>query len=226
MIRLREEPPRIGATLIPGDPDGRCEVDALRIGGIYSPGFCVIGSGAEIIYMWDKRKAYGYGGAWLVFTGDDLPAFDVTWKFFTERQKAAWDAWFKPLRRPPAKPQAPGGTFTPLAPQPPAHGVYNPILADQGIDKIVLGKVGPLTQPSIGLWTRKVTFIKWQPPVPLIGKPDAAVPDVAQKTIPAKTKEELELEAAQETYKRKAAFVANGYHGKGVGKATPPSATP
>ena len=79
---------------LPNDPDGRCEADVLIVGGDATPGFVVV-SKAGIPFTWDKRKGYGYAGAWLVFTGTDLSEFDTVFTIWRDDQKQAWDVWDK-----------------------------------------------------------------------------------------------------------------------------------
>lgn len=225
MIRLREDAPKIMGELIDNDSDRRCSGDVLRVGGENSPGICKI-SKAATIYTWDKRKAYGYAGAWLIFTGDDLSEFDVEWTFWTDRHARAWDDWKKKFLKPPSKVSNTGGlsaqvgaegqgaVFTfPTRPQPPALGVYNPILAELGINKIVCTRIGQYEQKSIGKFTKIVSFYHWNPPVLSIGKPSTAIPDAQQNNVPAKTAEEIEIARLQAVNDSKQQFIARGYKG-------------
>ncbi len=94
MIRVRATAPTEFNVPIVGDPDGRCEYDALRIGGDFTPGVCVV-SRAGIPITWDKRKGYGFAGATLIYTGDDLAEFETTFTFWRQDQIDAWKDWAK-----------------------------------------------------------------------------------------------------------------------------------
>jgi hypothetical protein len=72
----------------------RAECDAMRINGIWTPGFCVI-SNAGIPIKWDKRSGYGFSGATCVYTGNDLVEFDAEFTIITQTQMNAWKAFEK-----------------------------------------------------------------------------------------------------------------------------------
>lgn len=92
MIRLRASEVISLISPIIGDADGRCEADAIRVGGDWTPGLCTISKAGQI-FTWDKRKGYGYSGAWLLYTGQDLSEFDITFTVWRQDQMDAFDAF-------------------------------------------------------------------------------------------------------------------------------------
>ena len=222
MIRLRKDAPRIAGELLKNDPDGRCDADVLVIGGLASPGVCVISKAGQTI-TYQKNKPYGMAGASLVYIGDELIEFDVVWTFWTEEQREAWKEWSKlALARPQRPPlisstplstgEAGGTSVQPFKPVK-VTGVYNPILAELGITAIAPTFIGQFIQLSIGKWQKQVSFIQHRPPKPALGRPNTTIPDVIQNSIPAKTAQELELEQALANVKTNQQFIANGYTG-------------
>lgn len=214
MIRLRADLVTSLTSPIVGDPDGRCEADALRVGGDYTPGLCVI-SKAGIPFSWDKRKGYGYSGAWLIFTGQDLSEFDTTFTIWREDQKQAFDVWKKTyLSKQPAQPQL-NSAMLPNVPKPKALGVFNPILAELDIEKIVPRNIGQwrrLTGASNGKWERTISWWQFRPPLPFLGKPKEAIPDAKKKSPTADDAFQLELRAKRKDIEAKAAYLAQGHH--------------
>lgn len=200
MLRLRPDPPLLGLQPIPDDPDGRCELDALRVGGDYTPGIVEIRR-AGIPYTWDKRKGYGYAGAWLVFTGDDLAEFETEFRVWRDDQLVDWRGWArKYLTKPPAQPQQ-NGAFLPNMPRPKALGVYHPLLAELGITQIVPRKIGqwmPGKGASRGKYTKIIEWIQFRPPVPLLGRPNGAIPDAKAKGPTASDAVELQIRSVQQ----------------------------
>ena len=183
--------------LIPGDRDQRCEADALRTGGEYSPGLAVVRK-AGIPVTWDKRKGYGYAGAWLIYTGDDLSEFDVEFTFYTQTQIAEWKTWAKKYLTK-ASQAASSAAFLPSPVQPKAIGVYHPILAEVLIDKIVWKNIGQFEQVSHGRWVKVVDFIQFKPPKPLLGKPNAATPAAAAVVPTAQDAAQAEIQQKLKT---------------------------
>jgi hypothetical protein len=209
MLRRRLDPVSEFDAPIPNDFDGRVEADAIRITGTWSPGLCEI-SKAGVIFTWDKRKGYGLGGAWLIFTGDDLSEFDITWRFWRQDQIDAWKAFQKTnFSKPPVQPQQ-NGAFLPNIPKPKALGVYNPILNELGITQMVPKTIGQFRQTVIGKWEKTISFYQFKPPVPLIGRPNQAVPDTKPKAPTADDAVQLEIRAKRLDVERRQKYLAQG----------------
>ena len=209
MLRQRAGAPTEFDAPIPFDADGRVEADAIRVAGVWTPGLCVISKAGQT-FTWDKRKGYGYGGAWLIFTGDDLAEFDITWTFWRQDQIDAWKAFQKSnLSKPPAQPQL-NSAFLPNVPKPKALGVYNPILNELGITQIVPKVVGQFVQVSIGKWQKTVSFYQFKAPVPLLGKPSQAIPDATPKAPTADDALQLEIRAKQQDVAARQKYLAQG----------------
>lgn len=209
MLRLRAAPVAEFDAAIPNDPDGRGEGDAIRISGVWSPGLCVV-SKAGIPFNWDKQKGWGLGGAWLIFTGDDLSEFDITWTFWRQDQIDLWKAFQKTnFSKPPAQPQL-NGAFLPQVPRPKALQVYNPILNELGITQMVPKHIGQFSQPSLGKWQKTISFFQFKPPVPLVGRPNQAVPDTKPKSPTADDAVQLEIRAKLTDITARQKYLAQG----------------
>ena len=213
MIRIRKDPPLELIKPIPGDRDNRCEADAVRINGVWTPGYCTI-SKAGIPYTWDKRKGYGYSGAWLVFTGTDLNEFDTTFKIVSDDQYQEWKTFnANNLAKPKVQPQN-NGVFLPNVPKPRSLGIYNPILAELGIAAVVpvfIGQFVPGAGASRGTWTKTISWSVWNPPTPAIGKANQPIPD-ANKALTADDAIQLQIRAAQQRHDALAKALAQGHN--------------
>jgi len=200
VLRLREDPPDDFLKPIPGDPKGRCECDALRVGGDWTPGIMQVRRAGQVV-TWDKRKGYGYAGAWLIYTGDDLSEFETLLTVSTREEQRAWKDWAKKyLAKAPATPQV-NGVFIPNLPRPKALSVYHPLLAEVGIDAIVPKQIHqwePGTGRSRGKWTKLIEWFQWKPPVPLLGKPNATIPDAKAKAPTADDAVQLQIRSVQQ----------------------------
>lgn len=199
MIRRIDRPTEF-RTPIPNDPDGRVEADALRVGGDWTPGRCKIRK-AGIPIMWDKRKAYGYSGATIIYTGDDLAEFDIEFTFWRQDQIDAWKVWVKKyLTKAPAQPQF-AGSF--LLPRPKALGAYNPLLAELGITTIALKKNNQFDYDALlnGKYVKVVEFIQARFPKPFLGAPKQPIPDNKAKSPTADDAQQLENRAKMERFK-------------------------
>ncbi len=182
MVRVRKDLVLSLRRPIPGDADGRCEADAIRIGGDWSPGICVV-SNASIEETYDVRKGYGYAGASIVYTGSDLAKFSVSFRVWRQDQYDAFSLFMKKyFTKPPVQPQQ-NGAFLPNISKPQALGIYHPALAELGIDACVYTKVGLWeigAGAKLGDATRTIEFLQFRKPTAQIGKPDGAIPDVTK----------------------------------------------
>lgn len=193
MIRRIDRPTEF-RTPIPNDPDGRVEADAIRVGGDWTPGRCKIRK-AGIPILWDKRKGYGYAGATIIYTGDDLAEFDVEFTFWRQDQIDAWKVWAKKyLTKSPAKPQF-AGSFLPSVPRPKALGVYNPLLAELGITTIALKRNNQYDHDALlnGKYVKVVEFIQARFPKPFLGSPKQPIPDNKAKSPSVQDAQDLEI---------------------------------
>lgn len=186
---------------IKGDRDQRTESDALRIGGDYSPGVCVVRK-AGIPVTWDKRKGYGFAGASLIYTGDDLSEFDVEFTMTTQTQIEEWKVFAKKyFTKRASSPQ--NSVFLATPPRPPALGVYHPLLAEVNINSIVFKHIHQFDQEaakaSPGKWIKVVEFYQYRAPKPLLGKPAGSTPAASKPKPTARDAVDLEQRAANQT---------------------------
>jgi hypothetical protein len=181
---------------IPGDRDRRTKGDALLIGADYSPGKATVRKASEP-RNWDKRKGYGFSGATVVYTGDDLSEFDVDFYLWTERQQIEWDAFKKKYFERPPRPStlAEGQIFLP---QPKALGMQHPVLAKANITAAVVKDVMFAGEDDYGgfLWT--VSFIQFRAPFFGLGRPDGTIPAAKKAQPTAKDKTEQEIDRVLE----------------------------
>ncbi len=211
MIRARKDPPALYGNPIFNDAQGRYEVNALRIGGVYSPGLCEVRR-ASITYNWDERKGFGISGAWLVFGGKSLSKFDTLFTIITEEDRLAFDGWAKTRVAPNlyVQPQT-NGAFLPALPRPKALGVSHPLLSELGITQIVPIAIHQWEEgkgSAIGKWTKLIEWYEFRAPKPAIGKPDGPVPDTKNAGPVALTAQELELRAKRQDFERRQAVLA------------------
>jgi hypothetical protein len=127
---------------------------------IASPGPAeVIGAGSP--RKWQERAGYGWGGAWLWFTGRQLSEFSIRLTLATDEQ---WDAYetggWKAMTDPP-----PYGTRAGWLP------IYHPFLEANGVDKCVILDRGQPTQTDSGLWTIEIKCKQWNKPRLQLAKP-------------------------------------------------------
>lgn len=209
MIRVRQIVTEFNAPIV-GDPDGRCEADAIRVGGDYTPGLCVIKKHG-IPFNWDKQKGWGYSGAWLIFTGQDLNEFSTEFTVWRQDQIEAWKAWAKKyLTKQPAQPQR-AGVFLPNVPRPQSLNIVHPLLAELGISACVPKHIGGWNQAAQGKWVKSIDWIQFRAPKPFLGKPKEPIPDTKGKPPVALDANQLEARAKRQQIEALQKAIALGH---------------
>lgn len=176
---------------IPGDRDRRSKGDALQVGSEYSPGKATVRKPSEP-RTWDKRKGYGFIGATVVYTGEDLSEFDVDFYLWTQPQSQDWDAFKKKyFERPPIPTVLLEGQLFP--PQPKALGLSHPVLARVNIIAAVVTDVVWGGEDDFGgvMWT--VSFLQFKTPRAALARPDGSIPAAAKPTPTAADKTEQQI---------------------------------
>jgi hypothetical protein len=143
--------------------------DYIVLEGKKSPGRATV-TGAGSPRTWDKQKGYGFSGATLVYTGNDLSAFDVILELWLDEHWTAW-ANFAPILV-----KTPSGK-RPTRPLQIGHPILN--RAPWSITEVALLDVLAPEQDDDGIWTIRLMFSSWSAPKPALGKPNSKIPGVA-----------------------------------------------
>ncbi len=134
--------------------------DFVLLGGKKTPGFAVP-TGAGTILTWDKQKGWGYTGASLLYTGQDLSDFDVQVVLWDDRKHwKEWDEFARVLEKPA------------LGKVPPALDIRHPLInrVPWRIEKVVLRGVGQPEQLENGMWTIRIGLTDWRARKPVLTK--------------------------------------------------------
>lgn len=139
--------------------------DFILLNGEKSPGVCTV-TGAGSPRTYDKQKGWGFSGATLIYTGDDLSDFDVLIALW---EKSHWGEWNKFAR---LLEKAPTGI------RPKALDIVHPQLnrSPLKITQVVIRDVTQFDQSKTGLWTCRIPFTSWRAPKKALGKPDGTIP--------------------------------------------------
>ena len=146
-------------------------IDYLIVGGEPVPADSAILSPPKLKRNWDVRPGFGIQGAFCVYTGEGLAAFDVTFNFVDEDTEPLWDAWASRYL------VAPKGT------KPAALGIYHPLLmkAPFKIQNVQVTDIEGWSFISPGHWQTRLSLLEYRPPAPF---------------KPAKTELELKIQEA------------------------------
>lgn len=179
-------------------------VDYIILGGQKSPGRATV-KGAGTPRDWDVQKGYGFSGAYVIFTGDNLARFSIEiylWDF-----PKHWDDWAifaKLLERSPAPAASAtlgNGTFLPTT-KPKALSIVHPLLnmSPLKITAVVIEDVTQFEQDDTGGWTCEIKCLQFRAPKTALAKPDAATPAANQPVSAADVAEQqMAAVAAQNT---------------------------
>lgn len=174
------------------------EIDVLVVGSTAVPADKTTLSPPKLKRNWDVQKGFGVQGAFCVYTGEGLAAFDVTFEFWREEKEALWDAFAARYLT------APKGT------KPAALGVYHPILMKAPF-KIVNVQVTDIEGWSLvtpGHWQTRLSLLEYRPPAPFKpAKTEPVVPAVEKVPI-AKPKTEQDVRMQEAAARLKAAAEA------------------
>lgn len=166
------------------------DLNSVTIAGLASPGRARV-QGASKPLNWDIKPSYGYSGATVVFKGRGLAEFTLYLDFWKKSQFAEWEVFKKVFDLP----QKPLGTKLSL-------GIHHPLLADLGIELVVLKKLGQFERGSNGLWTVAIELLEYRAPLKSIVKPRGGVPAVDAAPSAAKTEaQRAAIEAQKELEK-------------------------
>lgn len=157
-----------GATGSPGSPNPLDQSDAwdvVVLAGQASPGppgYAVV-TGAGTPRKLDERDGHGQSGATIAYTGDKISKFTVTIYLVETSDWNAWWQWRQLLAKPPA------GTI------PQALSIYHPVLAELGIDAVIIEEEGqPEPDGDTGLWKVPIKMAQYRKPTPALAVPQGA----------------------------------------------------
>lgn len=119
--------------------------DTIMLGGLVSPGICIITDG-DRAYNWDEPKEKGSSGSDVTFNGQKISNPKVKFQFFEASQIDEWEIFRKILEKPAD------------AKEPKALDIVHPILNSLGITSVVVDSEGQLTREPGCLWTVTVAF--------------------------------------------------------------------
>lgn len=140
--------------------------DFIILNGRRSPGRAtIVNAGSP--RTWDKQKGWGFTGATLIYTGDDLSDFDVIidiWE--TPRHWIEWNAFAGLLEK---RSTGLGAKF---------YDISHPLLyrAPLRINQVAIRDVTQWEQSPKGLWTCRILMTAWNAPKPALGKPNGTIP--------------------------------------------------
>lgn len=154
--------------------------DFIILNGRRSPGVCTV-TGAGSPRKWDKPTSFGYSGASLTYTGDDVSEFDVIVQIWEHFHWAQWNAFARELEK----------RSTGLGAK--CLHIVHPVLyrAPLRISQVVVRDVSGFDQVKPGLWACRIEFTEWRDPVPALGKPNGAIPPVGRAIDPFELDPEL-----------------------------------
>jgi hypothetical protein len=151
------------------------EQDYIILGALKSPGRAYI-KNAGSPRDWDIRKGYGFSGASVVFTGNNLAKFEVDIELWLPSHWLDWQAFSKLLSKP--------GALVPIV----GIGISHPLLtmAPLSITSVVVEDVSQFVQDDLGSHICTIKFIEYKRPLAALKKPLAEIP-AASKALPTAT---------------------------------------
>lgn len=146
---------------------------------------------------WDVRQGFGVQGAFCVYTGEGLAAFDATFEFWNEEMEPLWDAFASVFLTAPTKGVA-GAKASAL-------GIYHPILAKPPfrIQNVQVTDIEGWGLVTPGRWQTRLSFLQYRAPIPFVpSKTEPVVPAVDKAPPPKpKTEQDIRMAAAAEKFK-------------------------
>lgn len=128
--------------------------DAIKFGGMLSPGHCQVG-GFSRKYNFDSKSGKGAAGAVSTLTG--LPPAKGKVKFWAWMAShfVQWDSFIALLKQYPTKQAVNAAT------------IYYPTLADIDVNQVTTTEIEIWTHEGGGYWSRSVEFLEYYPPPPV-----------------------------------------------------------
>jgi hypothetical protein len=137
---------------------------------------------------WDIKPGFGIQGAFCVYTGEGLAAFDAVFEFWSEEMEPLWDAFAAIYL------SAPKGV------KPAAMGIYHPILVKPPfkIKNVQVTDIEGWSLVTPGKWQTRLSFLEYRPPAPFRPmKTEPVVPAVEKVPVARpKTEQDVRMQAA------------------------------
>lgn len=127
--------------------------DKVQIGGVESPGTCVV-SEFKRAHEFDIKKGKGSLGATITFVGRPPAKGNVKFSLWAQDQFQEWEEFRKLLKYDPTK----------KAVQ--AIDIYHPSLKDIDITSVVTESIGNIVPEGKGMYSCTVEFLEYFPPPP------------------------------------------------------------
>lgn len=125
--------------------------DAVSIGGVLSPGVCIIGD-VKRKNSWDVKKGKGTLGATITFTGREPISFSIEFLLWTPDHFTQWGTFQKQFE------------FDPTKKAVTAISIFHPQLSDLGIDSVVCESIGIKKDKGKKLWSVEIGLLEYFPP--------------------------------------------------------------
>jgi hypothetical protein len=139
------------------------EWDVINIGGVDSPGVCVVGK-TKRHNVFDVKRGKGVKGATITYEGDEPASFDVTFTLWRDPKVtsptdpddfANWEAFVPLLRYDPSK-----KTMQ-------AVDIYHPSLVPIDINRVLCEDIGNIVHVGDLKYEVEVRFLEYRPPPPV-----------------------------------------------------------
>ncbi|MDB4946236.1 MAG: uncharacterized protein JWP97_5770 [Labilithrix sp.] len=174
------------------------DIDFLVVGAVPVPADKTTLSPPKLKRNWTVQPGFGIQGAFCVYTGEGLAAFDATFEFWDETKEALWDQFANRY------------LVAPKGVRPAAIGVYHPVLmkAPFKIQNVQVTDIEGWSLVSPGHWQTRLTLLEYRPPAPFKPvKTEPVVPGV-EKVAVAKPKTEQDIRMQEAAARLKAAAEA------------------
>jgi hypothetical protein len=137
---------------------------------------------------WDVKPGFGLQGAFCVYTGEGLAAFDATFEFWDESKESLWDQFANVF------------LTAPVGVKPPALGVYHPVLIKPPfrIQNVQVTEIEGWSLIAPGRWQTRLSFLQYRAPAPFVPKKTEPVVPAVEKQPPARpmTEQDIRLQEA------------------------------
>lgn len=161
-------------------------VDHLVLGGpgVIVPADKTTLSPPKLKRNFSVKEGYGVDGAFCIYTGEGLAAFDVTFEFWNEEKEGLWDAFASAYLVSPSR-------------SPVALSVYHPILLKPPfrIEGVQVTEIEGWSLVTPGRWQTRLSFLEYRPrPKQFIAKKaEPAIPGVATEVVKPKTAQDYRM---------------------------------
>lgn len=144
-----------------------------------SPGVATITRAGRKMKI-DKKEGYGTDGGRLVMTGTAIQDIQVEIRVWEDQHWIEWKIFYQLLTLPILLAAIPGAPVFSLS-------IDHPVLRELGIRNVVLEDPGFWSPGETGDWTRTLSFVLKQTPIPRLAAPKEGPPATATLVEPPQT---------------------------------------